>query len=72
MLPLQILKSLHTLFDKYFDHMLVKFDQNSMAKTTQNFELFLQKKKKTTTTTTTTTTKTKQNKKQTNKQTKNG
>ena len=25
------LKSLHTLFDKYLDHMLVKFDQNRMV-----------------------------------------
>ena len=33
-------KSLHTLFDKYFDHMLVKFEQNRMVRTTQNFELF--------------------------------
>ena len=34
------LKSLHTLFDKYLDHMLVKFEQNHMVQTTQNFELF--------------------------------
>ena len=32
--------SLHTLFDKYFDHMLVKFEQNRMVQTTRNFELF--------------------------------
>ena len=25
------LKSLHTLFDTYLDHMLVKFDQNHMS-----------------------------------------
>ena len=25
------LKSLHTLFDKYLDHMLVKFEQNRMV-----------------------------------------
>ena len=34
------LKSLHTLFDKYLDHMLVKFEQNRMLRTIQNFELF--------------------------------
>ena len=34
------LRSLHTLFDKYLDHMLVKFEQNCMVQTTQNFELF--------------------------------
>ena len=34
------LKSLYTLFDKYLDHMLVKFEQNCMVQTTQNFELF--------------------------------
>ena len=34
------LKSLHTLFDKYLDHMLVEFEQNSMVQTTQNFVLF--------------------------------
>ena len=32
------LKSLHTLFDKYLDHMLVKFEQNRMVQTVQNFE----------------------------------
>ena len=37
------LKSLHTLFDKYLDHMLVKFDQNRMVQSIQNFELFDQK-----------------------------
>ena len=26
------LKSLHTLFDKYLDHMLVKFEQNHMVR----------------------------------------
>ena len=45
MLPLPILdtgslKSLHTLFDKYLDHMLVKFEQNRMVRIIQNFELF--------------------------------
>ena len=34
------LKSLHTLFDKYLDHMLVKFEQNRMVGTIQNFVLF--------------------------------
>ena len=34
------LKLLHTLFDKYLDHMLVKFEQNRMVRTKQNFELF--------------------------------
>ena len=34
------LKSLHTLFDKYLDHMLVKFEQNCMVRTIRNFELF--------------------------------
>ena len=34
------LKSLHTLFDNYLDHMLVKFEQNRMVGTIQNFELF--------------------------------
>ena len=34
------LKSLHTLFDKYLDHMLMKFEQNRMVWTIQNFELF--------------------------------
>ena len=34
------LKSLHSLFDKYLDHMLVKFEQNCMIQTTRIFELF--------------------------------
>ena len=34
------LKSLHILFDKYLSHMLVKFEQNRMVWTIQNFELF--------------------------------
>ena len=33
-------KSLHTIFDKYLDQMLVKFEQNCMIRTVQNFELF--------------------------------
>ena len=35
--------SLHTLFDKSLDHMLVKFEQNRMVRTKQNYELFWQK-----------------------------
>ena len=38
------LKSLHTLFGKYLDHMLVKFEQNHKVQTIQNFELFDKKK----------------------------
>ena len=34
------LKSLHTLFDKYLNHKLVKYEQNRMVQTAQNFELF--------------------------------
>ena len=34
------LKSLSALFGKYLDHMLVKFEQNRMVPTIQNFELF--------------------------------
>ena len=34
------LKSLHTLFDKYLDHFQVKFQQNRMVRTIQNFALF--------------------------------
>ena len=30
------LKSLHTLFDKYSEHMLMKFEQNHMVRTIQN------------------------------------
>ena len=36
------LKFLHTLFDKYLDHMLVIFEQNRMVQTIQNFEVFCQ------------------------------
>ena len=36
-------KSLHTLFDKYMDHMLVEFEQNCMVQTIQIFELFNKK-----------------------------
>ena len=34
------LKSLHTWFDKYLDHMLVKFEPNRMVRTMQNVVLF--------------------------------
>ena len=34
------LKSLQTLFDKYLDHMLVKFEQDRMVRNIQNTELF--------------------------------
>ena len=37
------LKSLLTLFDKYLDHILVKFEQNRMVRTEQNFLSFLTK-----------------------------
>ena len=33
------LKSLYALFDKYLDHMLVKFEQNRMVWNIQNFKL---------------------------------
>ena len=41
------LKSLHTLFDKYLDHMLVEFEQDCIVQTTRNFELFDKKNKQT-------------------------
>ena len=37
------LTSLHTFFDKYLDHMLVKFEQNRMVRTIEKFELFYKK-----------------------------
>ena len=37
------LKSLHILFDKYFYHMLLKFEQNREVRTIPNFELFEKK-----------------------------
>ena len=45
MLPLLLLtfrslKSLHTLLDKCLNRMLVKFEQNRMVRTIQNFEFF--------------------------------
>ena len=33
-------KSVHTLFDKYLDHILVKFEQNRMIQDIQKFDLF--------------------------------
>ena len=36
---IESLKSLHTLFDKYLEHMLMKFEQNRMVQNIQNFEL---------------------------------
>ena len=40
MLPLLMLTSLHTLFDKYLNHMLVKFEQNCTVGTIQNVVFF--------------------------------
>ena len=37
------LKSLRTLFDKYLDHMQVKFEQNRKVRNIQNYELFCKK-----------------------------
>ena len=37
-------KSLHTLLDEYWDHILVQFEQNYMIQTTQNVELFDKKR----------------------------
>ena len=34
------LKSLHTLLDRYLDHMLVKFKRNCMVQTTRDFDFF--------------------------------
>ena len=34
------LKTLYTLFDKYLDYMMVKFEQNRVVVSIQNFELF--------------------------------
>ena len=41
---IESLKSLHALFGKYLNHMLVKFEQNRMVRSIQNFELFDKKK----------------------------
>ena len=38
------LKSLYTLFDKYLNHMPVKFEQNRMIRNIKNFELFGKKR----------------------------
>ena len=59
------LKSLHTLFDKHLNHMLVTLGQNCMVQTIQNFELFDKKTKQNKTKQN----KTKQNKTKQNKQT---
>ena len=42
MLTLEVLKSLHILFDKYLDHMLVKFEQIRICVwfKLQNFDRF--------------------------------
>ena len=37
---LKYFQTLGGLFDKYLDHALVKFEQNRMARTIQNFELY--------------------------------
>ena len=37
------LKSLYTLFDKYLEYILVKFERNRMVQTIQNFVFFWQK-----------------------------
>ena len=41
---IESLKSLHILFGKYLDHMLVKFEQNCIVRNIQSF-VFLPKKK---------------------------
>ena len=42
---IESLKFLHTFFKTCLYHMLVEFEQNRMAQTTQNFELLTHKKK---------------------------
>ena len=37
---IESLKSLHTLFNKYLGHMLVKFEQNRMVRNILNLQLF--------------------------------
>ena len=37
---IESLKSLHTLFDSYLDHMLAKFEPNCIVQNVQKFELF--------------------------------
>ena len=39
MADIESLKSVHTLFGKYLDHMPVKFEQNRMVQTIKNFEV---------------------------------
>ena len=41
---IESLKSLHILFDKYLDHLLMKFEQNRMVPTVQNIKMFDKKK----------------------------
>ena len=43
---IQSQKSLHILFDKYFDHMLVKFKQNRSVWEIQIFKTVFNQKKK--------------------------
>ena len=40
------LKSLHTLFGKYLDNMMVKFEQNLMVRTIKILSFLTKKKKK--------------------------
>ena len=39
-----MLKSPHALFDKYLNHMVVKFEQNRIFQTVQNIKVFDKKK----------------------------
>ena len=43
MLTLEVLLSLHTLFDEYLDHMLVKLEQNRMIQTITIFVVLFDK-----------------------------
>ena len=43
---IEILKSLHTLFDTYLDHMLAKFKPSRIVWNVQNFSFLTKKKKK--------------------------
>ena len=40
---IEILKSLHTLLDKYLEHILVKCEQNRMVPNVESFEFFSEK-----------------------------
>ena len=40
---IESLKSLHILFDKHLDHILVKVEQNRIIENVHNFELFFKK-----------------------------